>query len=116
MAKNLKGFENLNLLIHESYNNFYYRPRIDRKLLREYREGLICSSACIGGELQQAILQNKSMTYINKIINFYKDIFGEDYYLEIQINEMPEQKLVNNVLFQLSKKHKVKAILTGDSH
>jgi DNA polymerase-3 subunit alpha len=116
LAKNLTGFKNLNLLVHESYKNFYYRPRIDRNLLKKYSEGLICSSACIGGELQQAILNNKPVKHLNKIIGFYKDVFGEDYYLEIQINEMKDQKYVNEVVLQLAKKHKIKTILTGDSH
>lgn len=116
LVKNKIGFENINLLIHESYKNFYYRPRIDRKLLKKHSNGLICSSACIAGEVQQAILQNKSIKYIDKIINFYKDIFGDDYYLEIQINEMQDQKTVNKVLFQLAEKHRIKIILTGDSH
>ena len=116
LAKNKKGFENLNLLIHESYKNFYHRPRIDRKLLVKYSEGLICSSACIGGELQQAILQEKDTKYIDKLVNFYKDLFKDDYYLELQINEMEDQKICNQELIKLSRKHKIKKILTGDSH
>lgn len=116
LAKNKKGFENLNLLIHESYKNFYHRPRIDRKMLVKYSEGLICSSACIGGEVQQAVLQKKDPKYIDKLVNFYKYLFGGDYYLELQINEMEDQKMCNQELIKLSRKHKIKKILTGDSH
>jgi len=116
LAKNKKGFENLNLLLHKSYENFYYRPRIDLSILNKYHEGLVCSSACIAGELQQAIIQKKHVRELNEIIDSYKNIFKDDYYFEIQINEMKEQKEVNNILLQLSKKHNIKCIITGDSH
>lgn len=116
LAKNKKGFENLNLLLHKSYEKFYYRPRIDLSILNKYHEGLVCSSACIAGELQQAIIQKKHIRELNEIIDSYKNIFKDDYYFEIQINEMKEQKEVNNILLQLSKKHNIKCILTGDSH
>jgi DNA polymerase-3 subunit alpha len=115
LVKNQKGFENINRLIYEAQINTYYKPRIDYLLIDKYREGLICSSACIAGEIPQ-ILLGKKKGDVNKSIGFFKDVFGDDFYIEIQFNELKEQAEVNVKLIELAKKHKVKVIITQDSH
>jgi DNA polymerase-3 subunit alpha len=85
LAKNHKGYQNLCKIVSYSYTEgFYYKPRIDKTLLREYGEGLICCSACLGGEVQQAILNN-DLKAAEETVREFKDMFGEDYYLEMQL-------------------------------
>lgn len=115
LAKNAEGLKNLNKMIYESYENFYHRPRIDHKILEKYHEGLICSAACISGEIQKAIIA-KDRDAVENSICFYKDLFGKDFYLEIQFNEMKDQPMVNLEMLKLSRKHKIKTIITGDAH
>ncbi|MCD4772844.1 MAG: DNA polymerase III subunit alpha [Bacteroidales bacterium] len=117
LAKNLKGYHNLAKLSSLGYNrnHFYYTPRIDKELLREYSEGLIASSACLGGELPSAIMNHGKEKAI-EVINEHKDIFGDDYYLEIQNSGQPEQAAVNKVIIELSAETGVKLIATNDVH
>ena len=126
LAKNLKGYHNLIKMVSYSWTEgFYYKPRIDKELLRKYHDGLICSSACLGGELPQAIMRGDEAG-AEAVIREFKEIFGEDYYLELQLHK-PKSGLVNNgvyehqvkvneVLVGLSQKHGVKLIATNDSH
>lgn len=115
LVKNQVGFKNINLLIHEAYKNFYYKPRIDKKLIEKYHEGLICSSACLAGEIQQYVLQD-NIEKASEVIEWYKNLFKDDFYIEIQFNELKEQSACNLKMIELAKKHNVKAILTSDSH
>jgi DNA polymerase-3 subunit alpha len=117
LAKNLQGYKNLSKLSSIGYKkeNFYYTPRIDRKLLMQYREGLIASSACLGGEIPSTILlhgEERAAT----VLQDYLDIFGDDFYLELQNHGLPEQKQVNQVLLRLSDRYSVKVIATNDVH
>ena len=117
LAKNEKGYSNLIKLCSMGFlkENFYYKPRIDKELLSQYTEGLICCSACLGGELPQTIL-NKGIDAASEVVEEFKTMFGDDYYLELQNHGHEEQKIVNQALMELSKKHDVKLIATNDTH
>jgi DNA polymerase-3 subunit alpha len=126
LAKNLTGYKNLIKLVSTAWiKGFYYRPRIDKELLTKYREGLIASSACLAGEIQDQIL-NGTISGAEEALKSYTDIFGEDFYLEIQRHEtndpeadrsaFPLQQKVIEVLKKLSVKYNVKLIATNDVH
>ncbi len=116
LAKNMQGYKNLSRLCSLGYlEGFYYTARIDKELLFRYHEGLIVTSACIGGEIPQTIL-GKGEEAAEKVLLEYLDVFGDDFYLELQRHGLEEQELVNKVLQQFSKKHKVPLIATNDCH
>ena len=126
LAKNKKGYENLTKLVSFAWiDGFYYTPRIDWELLREYHEGLIASSACLGGEVSQAIMKN-SEDAGEKIALQYKELFGDDFYLEIQRHKSGDPKKdedvyenqikVNKALVNISKKLNIKLIASNDVH
>lgn len=126
LAKNLQGYYNLVKLVSLGFTEgFYYKPKIDRELLEKYHEGLICSSACLGGEIPQKIRRG-DMEEAEKSVQWYKDLFGEDYYLEVQLHktEIPgysedvyeKQLIVNEGIFILANKLGVKVIATNDVH
>ena len=142
LAKNMQGYRNLCRIVSASFmeDSYYRRPRIDRDLLEEFHEGLICCSACLGGELPQKIMEGmsamggengnvKSENFFQaaeETIEWYKNLFGEDYYIEIQRHQTTKpgadqhvyqvQREVNPVLVELAKKHGVKVIATNDVH
>lgn len=126
LAKNKKGYENLSALISRGYTEgFYYKPRIDFDLISQYHEGLIVSSSCLGGEIPQAIM-NEGMEAAEKIALQYKNLFGEDFYLELQrhptgdpqmdAHVFDHQQAVNKVILQIAAKHSIKVIATNDVH
>ncbi len=126
LAKNLDGYHNLARIVSYGFTEgFYYRPRIDKELLRTYHEGIICCSACLGGELPQAIMKG-NIDEAHRIVEEFKSIFGEDYYLELQLHPSGEpridrnvyenQKKVNEVLLSLAAEHGVKYIASNDVH
>lgn len=126
LAKSLTGYRNLVKLVSTSWiKGFYYTPRIDKELLAKYREGLIASSACIAGEIQDEIL-NGSMERAEAVLRDFRDIFGDDFYLEIQRHEtsdpeadstvFPRQQQVIGAFRKLSAKYNVKIIATNDVH
>ena len=116
LAKDNEGYKNLSKLVSLSYTEgFYYKPRIDKELLEKYHEGLICCSACLAGEVSQAILNN-DMEEAKRVANWFRDLFGEDYYLEIQNNGVKEQVLVNQKLIELSKELNIPLVATNDAH
>jgi DNA polymerase III subunit alpha len=126
LAKNLKGYKNLVKLVSTAWiKGFYYKPRIDKELLAQYREGLIASSACLAGEIQDQIL-NGTMNGAEGVLKGYKDLFGDDFYLEIQRHEtydpeadrsaFPLQQKVIEAFRKLSEKFDVKIIATNDVH
>ena len=116
IAKNDIGYENLIKLSSESWiNGFYYKPRISLDLIKKYSEGLICTTACLGSELSQYIIKEKYKEAID-LVKEYKDIFGKDYYLEIQMINMKEQDHVNSYLISLSNKLDIPLVLTNDVH
>ena len=116
IAKNRKGYENLSRICSIGFlEGFYYTPRIDKEVLRKYSEGIIASSACLGGELPQALM-NHGMEKAEQVIQEHLEIFGEDYYLELQRHGLPEQEPVNQQLLTLAEKFNIKPIATNDSH
>jgi len=126
LAKNLKGYKNLIKLVSNAWiKGFYYKPRIDKELLAKYSEGLIGSSACLAGEIQDEIL-NGTIAGAEAALKSYIDIFGEDFYLEVMRHEttdpeadrsaFPLQQKVIEVLKKLSVKYNVKLIATNDVH
>ena len=116
LAKNNEGYKNLSKLVSLSFiQGYYYKPRIDKELLEKYHEGLICLSACLAGEVPQAIQRN-DMDEAKKVALWFKDLFKDDYYLEIQNNGIKEQALVNQKLIQLSKELDIPLVATNDAH
>ncbi len=126
LAKNYKGYENLMKMISiANLEGFYMRPRIDKNLLEKYHEGLIISSACLGGEIAKHIA-NGNLEEANKTIEWYKSVFGDDFYLEVMHHPTANERLkrevsdiqliVNEKIIELSKKHNVKVIATNDTH
>lgn len=116
LAKNRKGYENLSRLVSKGYlEGFYYTPRIDKDLLRLYHEGLIASSACLGGEIPQTIME-KGVEKAEEVLKDFLDIFGTDFYLELQRHGLQEQEPVNQELIALARKYNVKLIATNDVH
>ena len=116
LAKNQAGYKNLAKLCSRGYTEgYYYKPRIDKELLRQHREGLIATTCCLASEINQAILY-KGEAQAEKLFLEWLEIFGEDYYIEIQRHGIPEQETCNEVLLKWAKKHQVKVIATNDVH
>ena len=116
LAKNNEGYKNLSKLVSLGFvEGYYYKPRIDRDILEKYHEGLICLSACLAGEVNQALL-NGQTEKAEKIALWHKSVFGEDYYIEIQNNGIREQVLANQKLIQLARKLDIPIVATNDAH
>jgi DNA polymerase-3 subunit alpha len=116
LAKNYQGYKNLVKLVTISHlEGFYYKPRINKELLEQYHEGLIITSACLGGEIPQAILQGK-IDKAYEVAIWYKRVFGDDFYLEIQDHGNREDRAVNPEIVRIARKHKIKLVVTNDSH
>ncbi|MGI2902329.1 DNA polymerase III subunit alpha [Tolypothrix sp. VBCCA 56010] len=121
LAKNTKGYKNLVKLTTISHlkgvqgKGIFSRPCINKDLLQEYHEGLIVTSACLGGEIPQAILSNRSDA-ARKVAQWYKEVFGDDFYLEIQDHGSQEDRIVNVEIVKIAKELGIKFIATNDSH
>ena len=126
LAKNKNGYKNLIKMVSLSWTEgFYGRPRIDKELLEKYHEDLIVCSACLGGEIPQLIM-NGQLEQAEQSVLWFKQLFGADYYLEMQRHEThdpnadctiyPHQVEVNKVLIELARKHNIKLIATNDVH
>ncbi len=116
LAKNEVGYKNLTNLVSIGFTEgYYYKPRIDLEILEKYHEGLICLSACLAGSVNKAILKN-DMEEAKRIALWHKNLFGEDYYLEVQPNGLPEQVLANQKLIELSRELDIPLVATNDSH
>ncbi len=116
LAKNNNGYKNLSKMVSIGFTEgYYYKPRIDLETLEKYHEDLICCSACLAGSLPQAILDG-NMEKAEETALWYKNLFGEDYYLEIQTNTLKEQSLVNQRLVELSRKLNIPLVATNDAH
>ena len=117
LAKDNEGYHNLIKLVSKANTDgYYYKPRIDHELLAEHSKGLICASACLGGEIPQYIIKGE---YDNALAcaNLYRDIMGkENYYLEIQSNAIPEQAIVNKKLVEMARNYDFPLIATNDAH
>ena len=117
LAKNAKGYQNLVKLSSLGYMEGLYSkwPRIDKELILQYHEGLIATTCCLGASVPQAILKDGEEA-AEKEFKWWLDLFGEDYYIELQRHDIPEQEKVNEVLLRFAKKHQVKVICSNDSH
>ena len=116
LAKNNEGYQNLTKLVSMGFTDgFYYKPRIDKEILEKHHEGLICLSACLAGEVNQAILKD-DMEGAKKVALWFKNLFGEDYYLEVQNNGIREQALANQKLIALSRELDIPLVATNDAH
>lgn len=116
LAKNNEGYKNLSKLVSLGFTEgFYYKPRIDLEILEKYHEGLVCCSACLAGSLPSALLEGNDEE-AEKIALWHKNLFGEDYYLELQANYIKEQALINQKLVQLGKKLDIPLVITNDAH
>ncbi|HXC51692.1 MAG TPA: DNA polymerase III subunit alpha, partial [Candidatus Limnocylindrales bacterium] len=116
LAMNAKGYANLSRLVSQSYKDgFYYKPRIDKEILREWNEGLICLSGCLAGEVATAITADR-LDKARAAIEEYSTLFGDRYYLEIQDNHLAEQRKVNEVLIPWSKEMGIPLVATNDCH
>lgn len=117
LAKDEIGYKNLIKLCSLGYMEGMYGkfPRIDKELVLQYHEGLIATTCCIGAEVPQAILY-KSEEEAEKLFKWWLDLFGEDYFVELQRHDMPEQEKVNEVLLRFAKKYNVPIIASNDSH
>ena len=128
LAKNYRGYKNLIKLVSNAWvDGFYGRPRTDRADLERYHEDLIVCSACIAGEVPRKILQD-DIAGAREAIEWYKRVFGDDYYLELQRHEVkdptiranretfPLQQKANKVLVELAKEYGIKVVCTNDAH
>ena len=126
LAKNYEGYKNLVKLTSDAYiEGYHYKPRIDRELLAQYSSNLICSSACLAGEVARAISAG-DMALAEENALWYKGVFGDDYYLELQRHETDfegadttvyeAQKVVNEGILKIAEKYGIKCIATNDVH
>ena len=126
LAKNYNGYKNLVKIVSTGHiEGFYNRPRVSHEVIEQYHEDLICSSACMAGEVPRAILAG-DMVKVDEIIEWHKKVFGEDYYLEVMLHktEVPglsqevydNQMIYNKVIFEMAEKHHVKVLATNDVH
>ena len=138
LAKNKTGYHNLCKIVSESFMDdcYYRRPRIDKALLEEFHEGVICSSACLGGEIPQKVMEGlqvpadvafeERFKSAIEAAEWFKNLFGEDYYIELQRHQTDKegadqmvyqkQKDVNAVLLEIAKRCGIKVIATNDVH
>lgn len=116
LAKDKKGYANLIKLVSTAWcKGRYVHPRINWELLEKHHEGLICCSACLGGEVLQNLLKNK-YDEAKAVAQKYKDLFGDDYYIELQDHGLDEQKRTNPELIKIAKELGIKMVITNDSH
>ena len=116
LAKNKEGYSNLIKLTSVAWcKGRYVKPRINWELIQEHHEGLICLSACLGGEVLQSLLKN-DVEGAKAIAKKYQDLFGDDYYIELQDHNLDEQKRTNPQLIQIAKELGIKMVITNDSH
>ncbi|MBE3114257.1 MAG: DNA polymerase III subunit alpha [Actinobacteria bacterium] len=117
LAENNRGYQNLMRLVSLGFlEGFYYKPRVDKELLREFNEGIIALSGCIAGEIPKCIILDKTKS-AKKILEEYIDIFGKNnFFLELQDSGIPDQKKVNKVLSELSSEYNIPLVATNDVH
>ncbi len=117
LVQNTQGYHNLCKLISGAYTDgFYFKPRIDFRMLERYHEGLIVSTACMGGLIPSLIINNQHKR-ARQHIQWFIDVFGpQRFYFEVQPEDQPEQIIVNNAFYELSKQHNIKVIATTDAH
>mgnify|MGYP004465713037 FL=1 len=116
LAKDKTGYANIIKLTSVAWcKGRYVKPRINWELIKEHHEGLICLSACLGGEVLQHLIKNE-VEKAKEVAKRYKDLFGDDYYIELQDHGLDEQKRTNPQLIQIAKELGIKMVITNDSH
>lgn len=117
LAENNEGFKNIMKIVSVGFvDGYYYKPRVDKDVLRKYSEGIIATSACLGGEVQRKI-SNRNLEEAKQAALEYRDIFGENnFFLELQDHGIPEQARVNRELSKLSDELNIPLIATNDVH
>jgi DNA polymerase III subunit alpha len=116
LAKNFEGYQNLvKLVSRASLDGYYYKPRFDRALLAEHARGLIALSACYSGEPSRAILEGDP-NRATEAASWYRDVFGDDYFLELQDHGNADDQVVNTGLIELGKRLGIPLVATNDSH
>ena len=116
LAKNQNGYHNLcELNSLASTKAYYYKPRINHEMLEKYKDDIICLSACIQGEVARIFLDGNKEEAIKRV-EYYKNLFGDDYYIELQDHGLKEQKDSNPFLMEVAKKYNIKTVITNDSH
>lgn len=114
LAKNDIGYKNIMKLTSESYENMYYKPHVSLASIEKYHEGIICTSACLGGEIAKKI--KKDYNAAKRVAEVYHKIFGSDYYLEIQRHNIEGENYINEQIVKLSKELGIKLVASNDSH
>ena len=116
LCKDNEGYKNLSKLVTLGYTEgFYNKPRVDKELLRKYSKGLICLSACLSGELPRTLLDGRLADAI-AVAKEYKDIFGEDYYIELQSHGISEQERILPYLLRVARDTGTQLVATNDAH
>lgn len=116
LAKNMTGYKNLVKLCSIGFvDGLYYKPRIDKDTLIKHSEGLIATTCCLASEINQTIVK-KGEEEAKKIFEWYLDVFGDDYYIELQRHNLKDQDVCNEVLIRWSKEYNVPMIATNDCH
>ncbi len=116
LCRNLAGYKNLMKLVSIGFvEGFYYKPRIDYGILERYKEGLVCTSACLAGDIPRALLAG-NLSGAKETALRLKGMFGEDFYIELMDHGMPEQKTVNPMLIRLARELEIPLVVTNDVH
>lgn len=116
LAQNHTGYKNLLSIVTDSYiNGFFSKPRTDLSVLERYNEGIIALSACVAGQIPQAILSDDEVS-ADQLITKYSTIFKDRFYLEVQANNMPEQEKINSFICNYSKQYNIPMVMTCDVH
>ena len=117
LAETNEGYKNLSKIVTRGFTEgYYYKPRVDMEVLREFHEGIICLSACIAGEVAVHLRKNDYEKAKEAALR-HREIFGEDnYFLEMQDHGIPEQRIVNAGVMRLSKELGIPMVVTNDSH
>ncbi len=116
IAKDQTGYKNLVKLVSiAKCEGMYYKPRINHELIEQHHEGLICLSACVQGELAYYIITGDKEKAV-ETAKFYKGLFGDDYYIELQDHGLEKQKMSNPTLMEIAKQLNIKMVITNDSH
>lgn len=116
LVKNEEGYKNICMLNTIAFRDgYYYKPRIDYKTLKEYSNGLVCLSACLAGTLPQLLLSGQ-MDEADKFVESMKEMFGEDFYVEVQDHGLEDEKRVYPMLVDIARRHGVKTVATNDVH
>jgi len=116
LSKDTTGYKNLLKLSTISYlEGFYYKPRIDKQVLEQHKDGIIVLSGCLKGEIP-SLIRNNNLKKAKEVASFYQELFGEDFYLELQDEGIPEQKKINQEMVKLGKNLGISPVATNDCH